>query len=356
MPRSRQFTYPSSLQSNPPMKFQPGKLISLSLLLVVALAAPRSGQAQRRGLTNRDLDNVRIVRESRAGAAAGAEAPQTQTSRGEGAQQQEQQPTGSHAGSCVFKKPVDPEYFRTAEESGGQLYMLDPSEMEHVVELSNLGLQGLTETVFRAGGALDDDAREFVVGLDAGVERIAFVVFVECKDSVKIISPSGREAADEAYLADQRLRAGRFLTVNTPLTGVWRVRVEGSGKFSVAVLAKSQLALRSLQFVESQGGAAEESASSGKSLRAAAGAAQNVRAWLSGRAGAAQLKLMAADGTTIQSVALEKVSGGEENDGAEFVGVFKVPAQQFRVAVEGLDGRGLHFQRTHPPLLRRAKN
>ena len=160
------------------MTFRPGKLISLSLLLVVAFTASTSGQAQRRGLTNRDLDNARIVREGRAGAPDAETQAQTPlVEQAPGEQQQEQQPTGSHAGPCVFKEPVDPEYFRTAEETGGQTYMLDPSEMDQMVELSNLRLKGLTETVFRAGGALDGDAKEFVVQLDAGVERVAFIVF-----------------------------------------------------------------------------------------------------------------------------------------------------------------------------------
>ena len=322
------------------IKIQPGTFF-LKVLVLAAVCCGANffsaggalfAQTARRGLTNRDLDSVRVAKETPSGAAS----ENSQTPVAQESLSPEQEPSSPHTGACVFKGAVDPAYVQTAEESGGQVLMLDASETEHIAELGNLRLRGLSETIFRAGGALDGEAREFIVPLDAGVERVAFVVFVECKDAIKIISPSGRDAAEEAYLAHQNLRAGRFLIVNAPLTGVWRVRVRGRGKFSIVALAKSALALQSLKFVESPGEAA-----------------QTVRVRLSGHAAAAsQLKVVAADGRTIQTIALEKVSAGEDDGEPEFVGTVRLPAHGFRLAIEGFDERGLNFQRMHPPLLR----
>ena len=209
-----------------------------------------------------------------------------------------------------------------------------------MTELANLEANGLRESIFRAGGDLDGEAREFVVPLDASIGSVAFVAFVECKESIAITSPDGREAALGAFLANRELRAGRLLTADAPASGEWRVRVQGRGKFTLAVKAQTDLSLFTLITRGVPGGETDyrvrmTGVESGVSLNES-----DVR-----------LKLLTEDGTEIQSVELRKAPG-DRPDITVFAATTSTPPRRFRVAVEGRNAQGQTVLRVHPPLQR----
>jgi hypothetical protein len=309
---------------------------ALTFFLLVCAAALTSSaparafaQTPRRALNTRDLDGVTPPKESPRPAPAAGDA-----------QGGQQQPATAQEGPCVFARPVDPAYFETAESSGGQMYMLAPSEIGHMTELSNLDANGFRESIFRAGGDLNGEAREFVVPLDASVGRAAFVAFVECKESITITSPDGREAATGAFLANRELRAGRLLTVNAPAAGEWRVRLQGRGKFTLAVKAQTDLSLSTLITRGVPGGETDYRVRM-----------TGVESGVSLNESEVRLKLLTEDGAEIQSVELRRVPG-DRPDITVFAAVTSTPPRRFRVAVEGRNAQGQTVLRVHPPLQR----
>jgi len=71
---------------------------------------------------------------------------------------QDQQPHSRPGWPCVGRP--DPVYVRTAEATGGQVFLFDHSEVGHSAALV-LAEQGHEETIFRVSGSLEDGTHEF---------------------------------------------------------------------------------------------------------------------------------------------------------------------------------------------------
>ena len=162
---------------------------------------------------------------------------------------QDQQPRANTGWPC--NGHPDPTYFRTAEATGGQVFMFHPSE---VADSSVLMAASFShrETLFRVAGSLADGLREYAVPVDSAVESVVFSVSLQCLQLVEIARPSGAilQANDEG--ADyHQFEAGHVVVLRRPDPGTWTVRVSGHGLFFLVVQAKSpELALGSVQLVK----------------------------------------------------------------------------------------------------------
>jgi hypothetical protein len=232
------------------------------------------------------------------------------------------------AGPCASADPV---YSRITSATGGQQYLLRGSEVEKSAAVMESRLSHDADILFAAGTLRRGQHREFQVPVDSTVESLSFSVTVECKEAIQVLRPSG-----EAVTTGTEMVGGRIVTVNRPETGLWRARVAGSGQYSVSVRAKSELDLVRFEFVRVGGRPGHEG------LFPIQGQPTNpdqmVRARLTGTHRRARFKLISESGETIQGLELAQ-------DGEEFTGQVRLPAQAFRVAVEGEDERGSLFER-----------
>jgi hypothetical protein len=235
---------------------------------------------------------------------------------------------------------ADPALGRIANATGGQQYLLRSGEMEKTGAVMEAKLLHSADVFFASGVLRRGAYQDFQVPVDSTVESAAFSVTVQCKESVAIWRPSGDAVmpGGVAGFTDTDLAGGRVLTVKRPETGVWRIRISGAGQFSVSVRAKSDLDLTSFDFVRAGGRPGHEGLFPIEGQPTSPD--QTARARLSGPFRSAAFRLISEAGDALQPLALSTAGDREE-----FYGSVRLPAQAFRVLVEGQDERGYAYQR-----------
>lgn len=239
-------------------------------------------------------------------------------------------------GPCASADPV---YAKIANATGGQQYLLRGSEVERSGAVMEAKLLHSANILFASGVLRKGEPRDFEIPVDSTVESVSFSVTVECKESIAVWRPSGDAVTPggSAGFSDTEMVAGRIVTVTRPETGPWRVRVSGAGQYSVSVLAKSDLDLIGFDFVRLGGRPGHEGLFPIKGQPTSPD--QMARARLQGPFQTATFKLLSEAGDTLQTLTLTTT------DREEFIGNLRLPAQPFRIAVEGTDERGLAYQR-----------
>ena len=240
---------------------------------------------------------------------------------------------------CSGGRAVDPSYSLVAERSGGHLYMLDPSEIEQTCSLIGWH-HNHTETVFRSMGELRERSREFTFPVDSMIESLVITVSLQCKESIAILDPSGIEAGGERV----DFRAGRAIRIVRPVPGLWKIRLAGRGLFAVTVEGISELGLDSVRFVEPGGRPGHEGLFR-MEKPPALGSAAMLQLDLSKGPEKIRLLLVGSDGRTLETLESEPLPDGSH------LARLTVRHPVFRVAVEGVDERGLPFQRMEAPML-----
>lgn len=251
-------------------------------------------------------------------------------------------------GSC---SPIDPAYIKVAEETGGQLFFLRTSEAGSTFNLIKPQLSGNLVPIVSVRNTLSGGSQTLDVPIDSSVESATFSVSIDTKGPIALFRPSGAEVlSGNPGVTITELSSGRIVTVNAPETGTWRLQVQGSGDFSAEAQANSSIQFNSFQFVKLTGRPDHEG------LFPIAGqpttSTDNTGlASLFGSFNTANFKLVSESGETIQPVNL--VRGNSQAAADEFVGNFALPATPFRVAVSGVDTKGLPYQRLFATSFRR---
>jgi len=241
----------------------------------------------------------------------------------------------------------DPSYFTVAEGSGGQVFLFDPSEVGESSVLM-IGAMKHDETVFRAAGTLAEGVHEFSIPIDSTIESAMFSISLQCLQVVEIVRPSGDELrANDPGVDYHQFQAGRIVTVPKPTPGAWTVRVAGKGMFFLVLLAKTDLSLDRVTFVEPGGRPGHKGLFpiKGSPKR---GVAQKLEVELSGTLRDPAFRFISSSAETIQELSLQPQEAG--SDERAFLGEVTPRARQFRFAVSGVDPRGFAFQRVHAPL------
>ena len=252
---------------------------------------------------------------------------------------------------CVSRP--DPSHIAVAEASGGQVFLLDPSEIGGSAPLMVAG-QRHEETLFRAGGTTENGVLTFEVPVDSAVESLMVSVSLQCLQIVEVARPSGAlvQAADEG-VAYHQFQAVRLFTVPHPEPGAWLVRIAGRGVTSVVVQARGAIALDDASFVE-RGGRPGHQGWFPLATSPPLGRVAHLRARLSGPAGNVELEI---EHQQISRVDWQPVTVvGEERDGEdrELIGEVVPRLTAFRVVVSGRDSQGYPFRRLHAPLFQPA--
>ncbi|HTM49000.1 MAG TPA: hypothetical protein VL285_09980 [Bryobacteraceae bacterium] len=214
---------------------------------------------------------------------------------------------------CVPRFRADKSYIQTSEGSGGQILMLDTTEIASPA-ITRVYASGADQTILRAAGTLGAGFQEFTAPVDSGARLAQFKIFAECVKSIVVTAPSG-EAVEGT-----RLTMGRIVTVEKPETGVWRVKLAGTGYFSAVAEVKGGVSLAPLQL---EGGI--------------------FTAFLSG-AETAEFRLLSRSGALLGTIPVER-------NETRYTGALTAPAEAYHIAVEGTDKAGAAFRRLHAPLL-----
>jgi len=239
-------------------------------------------------------------------------------------------------GSC---SSVDPSYIKEADDTGGQLFSLLPSEAGSITRLGDLIVRSNEVNLLLIDDTFAGTARTYTVPVDSTMTRVTFSI--SGTTSVVVTRPSGTivQPSDPGVTV-LSLSGGTIYSIISPVAGEWSVSVNGTGDVSVKVSGESSLDLSSFRFVELGGRPGHQGFFPIDGLPLA-GQEGTVKAVMSGDFNTAQFELRSETGTVLQTLALSPVPETTN----EFSGQVTPPASSFRVYVTGRDITGANYQR-----------
>jgi hypothetical protein len=259
---------------------------------------------------------------------------------------QDQQPRERPGWPCVGRP--DPAYVRTAEATGGQVFLFDRSEIGESGALM-IASSTHTETIFRASGALTEGVHDFSVPIDSTVESVLISVSLQCLQVADITTSAGAPLrANDPGVDYHQFEAGRIVTIAKPSPGAWKVTVSGRGLFFLVVQAKTDLSLGTARFVAPGGRPGHEGLFPVKGALPA-GSTRLIEVGLHGAARSVAFRFVSSQAGVLQDLQLTRQEGSSEDD-QTFVGEVTPKAAEYRLQVTGVDAKGFPFTRMHAPL------
>ncbi len=216
---------------------------------------------------------------------------------------------------CVPDYRADPSYIKISEASGGQIFLLHKGELGSSPVTGQVLAHTSDPTVLRASGTLSAGTREFTLPIDPSVTLFAASVFAECVKVAAIVSPSGREVAGEKF------KSGRIALAPQPEPGIWKIRVAGTGYFTVAVQAATSLKFGPHAIKPNR-----------------------VEGYLPENLTHAEIKILSRDGSEASVISLA-------SDQANYNVEYPKPTSSYRVAIEATDAQGFRIRRMNPALV-----
>lgn len=244
---------------------------------------------------------------------------------------------------------IDEAYIRSAEETGGQLFFVNSTEVTKLYDLIEPELKGGSTTVFSSKGTLSTTSTSFDTPVDSTMTSLVISALISSKGSITLRRPSGIAVSPSD--PDARfavLASGCIITVANPTTGIWKIEISGAGNYSVNARGVSTIDFFRFDFVEANtdmhGGYFPIT---GLPIT---GSDSTVEATILGEIQTANFKLVNESGSYIQNINLSKNFPNAATD--HFLGKLTLPAEPFRIVVVGSDKNGLPFQRQYPTLFR----
>lgn len=228
--------------------------------------------------------------------------------------------------SDAFK--INATLLKAAEDSGDPYAMLLPSETSKAAPLIEHAKTADTG-VLLVYGELKGGKREFAVPVDSTMQLLTLSIFIQCLGSVTVVDPAGTQVGAGPHVEQASFHSGQLMNVTEPQTGLWRIRVEGSGTYAITAMAKSTIRFTGAEFA-------------GNPLKAGT---QKLQAVLQGDFSTVQFVLMTMDG--MPSVFKMAV---DPNKPGGFTGDVVLPPEPFRIIAEGADNNGLIYRRFFPTL------
>jgi hypothetical protein len=247
---------------------------------------------------------------------------------------QQQAPATRTAWPCGGR--LDPSYFRVAEGTGGQLFLVAPDEIGDSGPLLT-AFNNHPQTIFRLAGSVTPGLHDFRIPIDPSVESVVFSVSVQCLDAAYVLQPSGELAAGDGVTSLSGFRAQRLVMVKRPQPGMWTVRVAGRGVAAVIVQARSPVGIANLEFAPAEG--------TTFSALPTFGVENALRMQVTGELAQFQASLVSGVDASLGSLAL---SAGDTD--ASYLSRFTPSSEGFRVMILGKDAQGFAVQRMYAPL------
>ena len=248
-------------------------------------------------------------------------------------------------GSC---SPVDPAYVSIADQTGGQLFLLNQFELSRAFDLIEPQLRQDFTVISLVKDRLAGSSRDLIAPVDSTAEQVVFSVALDSKTSIEVFDPAGVAVAPgDPGVTVTDLSTGRIVTVTAPVVGDWRVVAAGSGDLSIGVYANSPIDFRTFEFVE-RVNPVHEALAAIPGQPVVATAPEGLAFLLGNVASPVDFELLDESGISLGAVTLTRgdLDAAEE----EFVGTVPLPSVPFRVSARGVDSTGATFQRLYSPV------
>ncbi len=250
--------------------------------------------------------------------------------------------------------PVDPAYISTANATGGVPLFLQRSEAGKAMQLMRESTRPNTSTVFWASAKLAGPPQSFEIPVDSSMQRITFTFSVDTKGSRLVLKRSGGQAIREGSerTEDTELNCGRIITVDKPEPGIWHAEVNGSGTYWLAAEGQSDIYFIKAEFVELGGRPGHQGLFKIQGQPIAGRPAILQASMSASEAKTTEFGLVSEGGELLQKVRMKVTDPDREF--LEFTGDVTPPDVPFRIAISGVDSKGMKYQRFDAPLLRTA--
>lgn len=248
-------------------------------------------------------------------------------------------------GGCGESGFIDPNYFRIARESGGQVFKLADAEAGAITGLIDPLTRSNQVNVLSIQDTLTGTYQNLVVPIDSTMTQATFSV--SGTNAVSLIRPDDFPVqANDPDTEMVTVETGTFITIDNPVPGQWRLEFSGSGEFTAKVTGESSLRFNSFDYLEAVDGAHPGLFPvNGSPL---SGEVSKVSAEISlVGSGTPQIQLRSPQGAFIQNLTLQDYT--EPGDAFKlFYGEVSLPATPFLVYATGTDSMGKPYQRLRP--------
>jgi hypothetical protein len=274
---------------------------------------------------------------------------------------QQQQPP-NNSGKPI---KIDPSYQKLADQTGGQVYVLDRNNPEQLGAVLARITSANRQELLSVHGPIAGE-RAYQASLGSGNRHL--VVSVTGVTSVQVTAPSGglisAATPGAKYVA---LGNGGIYAIENPDPGTWAVVVRGNGTFSLKITAIPNISTGANEYATESAKPAEIDFFSFEFQEIAgrsghqglfkipgfpvAGHTYSVEAKMNGEYSTVRFEFRSPRGEVIQKIQLHKRHGEEEDD-RTYEGEVNVPNEPFLVYATGLDMRGYRYQRVQSTVIR----
>lgn len=274
---------------------------------------------------------------------------------------QDQQPS-NRSGKPI---KIDPSYQKLADETGGQVYVLDRHNPEQLGAVLALETHPNKQELLSVHGAITGD-RAYQAPLGSGNRHL--IISATGVTSVQVTAPSGAViSATTAGVKYVALGNGGIYAIENPEMGTWGVALRGNGNFSLKITAipdkgtganesaaetakPDDIDFFSFEFQEVAGRPGHQGLFkiAGFPL---SGQTYPVEAKMSGDYSTVRFEFRSPQGEVIQKLQLHKRRGEGEDD-KTYEGEVRVPEEPFLVYASGLDMHGYRYQRVQSTVIR----
>ncbi len=246
-------------------------------------------------------------------------------------------------GSC---SPIDPGFIKVANDSGGQLFFLPPSQASAITMLADRVVRSNNVQILSVAGTFAATPVSLTLPVDSTVGTVTFSVSGTTAATIR--RPNGTPLLQgEPGVTRIALASGVIFSVSTPPVGQWTAELAGTGDYSVNVSGVSSLDLTSFKYVRAGGRPGHEGYF--KITGHPSAGSVKVTAEITGDFAAAGFELRSKAGATLQTITM---AHGPGQSASEFTGELVLPGVPFIVYATGVDNAGAAFQRLLPSTTR----
>ncbi len=254
----------------------------------------------------------------------------------------------SHKRSRIFAPlfgrctSYDPAYFALARHSGGQVFIVNPSEAGQVTRLAEMFSRSDSVDILSLNGTLSPALRTYQFPVDSRVTRLNLSLATVSGATVTVRRPDGSVlGAATPGVTSIPLSNATVYSLAAPATGTWSVTLSGSGPFSLLVNGASDLTFAQFRFVE-QGGRPGHEGAFPITGSPTAGKPMAVQVSLGRPATAITYEFRTPEGELLSRFVLD---GVDRSDPLVQSGQVIVPSVPFKVHALGRDEGRSAFQR-----------
>lgn len=159
-------------------------------------------------------------------------------------------------GTC---SPVHEAYIDIANKTGGQVFLINESEVENLDVLIQPIVSGNRQLLISLNNTLSGDDFLTPFPVDTTVELLTISVASDNTILSEIIRPDGTIVkTGDANVEIVGLSSGPIIQIQNPVVGEWKIKNTGNGNLSLSIFVNSNIGLENVEFLEVKGRSGHE--------------------------------------------------------------------------------------------------